>query len=419
MLVQTLREFPKQISLGSLSNGLVAWLFGVTGPLLIVLQAATEGKLSAGEVTSWIFGIYAIPGLMTLLQAFLFRQPIGYAFSIPGAVLIGSTLVHHSFSEVIGAYIVAGVIIFLLGISGVVAKVMRVLPMPVMMGMVSGVLLPFGIQLFQAVIHNPLLNGLPLLAYLFLSFNPKVAKKFPPILGAIVVTAAILVLTHSVHAKGVSFGIATPHVYLPVWNLSTMGQLVLPLVLTVVAIQNAQGIAVLESEAYAPPINSMTRWSGIGSVVNAFLGAHTSCVAGPMTALLAGEESGPKSSRYTAAVTLGVLSILFGVFAPIAASIPTMIPTSTIEMLGGIAMISVLTDSLHASFASKFKKSALFSFLITVSGITIVHIGAPFWGLVGGTCASFLLEKDDYKCPPLPRDGTPAQGEAESRATAG
>ncbi|GMA64609.1 benzoate/H(+) symporter BenE family transporter [Alicyclobacillus fastidiosus] len=397
MLAGTIREFPKHVSLGSLSSGLIAWLFGVTGPLLIVLQAATEGHLSASEVTSWIFGIYVIPGLMTLLQAFVFQQPIGYAFSIPGAVLIGATLVHHSYAQVIGAYIVAGLIILLLGLSGVVERVMRVLPMPVMMGMVSGVLLPFGVGLFKAVVANPMLNGIPLVVFLLLSFAPGIAKKFPPILGAVIATGVVLALAHEVHTQGVSFGVAAPHLYKPAWSVSTMGQLVLPLVLTVVAIQNAQGIAVLKSEDYTPPINSMTRWSGIGSVLNAFLGAHTTCIAGPMTALLAGSESGRKEAKYTAAVTLGVLSVLFGLFAPLAASIPHMIPTSTIQMLGGIAMISVLTDSLHMSFVATFKKSALFSFLITVSGVTIARIGAPFWGLVGGTCVSFLLEKGDYK----------------------
>lgn len=397
MFMQNIRDLPKHTSLGSLSSGFIAWLFGVTGPLLIVLQAATTGHLSNGQVTSWIFGIYAIPGLLTLLQTLMFRQPIGYAFSIPGAVLVGGTLAHHSLSQVVGAYIVTGTAIFLLGASGIVGKVMKILPMPVMMGMVSGVLLPFGIGLFKSILSSPLVNGIPLVVFLLLSYFPGIAKKCPPILGAIVATVVTLYLSHSFHAGSVTAGIARPELIEPTWNLSTIGQLVLPLALTVIAIQNAQGIAVLESEQYQPPINSMTRWSGISSVVTSFFGAHTLCVAGPMTALLAGETSGPKQSRYTAGVLLGVLSVLFGLFAPIAASIPSMIPTSTISMLGGIAMISVLTDSLHMSFHGKFKKSALFSFLITVSGISIVHIGAPFWGLVGGTCVSYVLERKDYQ----------------------
>lgn len=176
-----------------------------------------------------------------------------------------------------------------------------------------------------------------------------------------------------------------------------MGELVIPLVLTVIAIQNAQGIAVLESTNYLPPINSMTRWSGIGSILNGFMGGHSACIAGPMTALLASKESGLKENRYAAAIVLGILSCLLAVFAPMAAAVPHLIPSSLIKMLGGLAMINVLIDSLKTSFSGRFKTGALFSFLITISGISLFHIGAPFWGLVGGTLSSFFLDRTDLK----------------------
>jgi benzoate membrane transport protein len=112
---------------------------------------------------------------------------------------------------------------------------------------------------------------------------------------------------------------------------------------------------------------------------------------------LASKDAGHKHHRYVSAIVLGVLSCLFGLLAPMAAAIPNMIPTSVISLLGGLAMINVLTDSLHMSFSTKFKIGALFSFMITVSGISIMHIGAPFWGLVGGMIASLLMERKDFK----------------------
>jgi benzoate membrane transport protein len=396
-------EFPRLLSIGSISNGFVSWLFGSTGPLLIVLQAASKGHLSDSAITSWIFAIYGVGGLLTLILSFYYRQPIGYAFSIPGAILVGASLSHHSFSQVVGAYLVTGIVIFLLGLSGMIDKLMKVLPMPVMMGMVSGVLLPFGTDMFRSVLENPLLNGIPLLVFLILSFFVKLSKKFPPILGAILASILLLKVLPGIPVQGISFSMAVPHVVLPSFNFSVMGELVIPLVLTVIAIQNAQGIAVLESADYRPPINSMTSWSGIGSIVNGFLGGHSACIAGPMTALLASKESGIKENRYTAAIVLGILSCLLAVFAPMAASVPHLIPSSLIKMLGGLAMINVLIDSLKMSFSERFKTGALFSFLITISGISIFHIGAPFWGLVGGTLASFFLDRTDLK-PSVSRD---------------
>ena len=115
-----------------------------------------------------------------------------------------------------------------------------------------------------------------------------------------------------------------------------------------------------------------------------------------MTGLLVNKESGKLEHRYVAAIVLGVLSCLLALFSPIASQIPYVIPASLIQLLGGVAMISVLVDSLKMSFSGPFKSGALFSFIITISGISILHIGARFWGLVGGTLASVFLDKQDF-----------------------
>jgi benzoate membrane transport protein len=391
---RNISELPRILSIGNISNGFVAWLFGSTGPLLIVLQAASKGHLNEHAVSSWIFAIYGVGGLLTLTLSLHYRQPIGFAYSIPGAILVGSSLANHTLNQVVGAYFVTGIIIFLLGVCGVIDKLMKILPMPIMMGMVSGVLLPFGTDMFHSVVESPLLCGVPLLVYLAISYFNSIARKFPPILGAILASFIMLKVTSATPIQGVSVSLGHPSLILPTFDFSTMGELVIPLVLTVIAIQNAQGIAVLESLGYQPPINSKTSWSGIGSIINACFGAHSACIAGPMTAILANKESGSKENRYAAAIVLGVLSCLLALFAPIAASVPYLIPASLIKLLGGLAMIAVLIDSLRMSFSERFRAGALFSFMITISGISIMHIGAPFWGLIGGTLASLFLDRN-------------------------
>jgi benzoate membrane transport protein len=39
---------------------------------------------------------------------------------------------------------------------------------------------------------------------------------------------------------------------------------------------------------------------------------------------------------------------------------------------------------------------ALVSFIVTVAGLPIVNIGAPFWGIVLGTLTSLLFERGDF-----------------------
>lgn len=139
----------------------------------------------------------------------------------------------------------------------------------------------------------------------------------------------------------------------------------------------------------------MTNWSGIGSIINSFFGAHSACIAGPMTGILT--DSTQNRTAYTGAVWMGCLWVLFGVFAPMAVTISTIIPTSLILLLGGLALMGVLKNTLELSFSGHFKMGALFSFMITISDITFFNIDSPFWGIMGGTIVSFVLENEDYK----------------------
>ncbi|WP_052948016.1 benzoate/H(+) symporter BenE family transporter [Aneurinibacillus tyrosinisolvens] len=385
------------LNISSISNGIIAWLFGATGPLLIVLQSAAKGHLGTIEVSSWIFSIYFVGGLLSILLSAYYRQPIAVAFSIPGAVLVGTTLAQHNFNEVIGAYIVTGLFILILGVTGVVGRIMNILPMPIMMGMVSGVLLPFGTDIFTSVLESPVLNGSTFAAFLVISSFPKIAKRVPPVLGAIAAAAILLVIMDLADLSRLTFSLASPQFFVPEFNAAAIGELVLPLALTVIAIQNAQGIGVLQSMGYKPPVDAMTNWSGIGSIVNGFLGAHSACIAGPMTAIVAGKDTGPVEGRYASGMVLGFLCLLFGIFAPLAASITQIIPASLIKLLGGLAMLGVLLSSFQMSFSARFKMGALFSFLITISGFNLLHIGAPFWGLIGGLVLSLLLERKDFQ----------------------
>lgn len=394
---RNLKEIPQFLSIASISNGVIAWLFGVTGPLLIVLQSAAQGNLSTTTTISWVFSIYFVGGILTTLLSIYYRQPIAVAFSIPGAVLVGTALAQHSFAEVIGAYLVTGALILILGLLGIVKKIMSILPMPIMMGMVSGVLLPFGLNIILSLVEEPLLNGVTLIVFIIISFFSNFAKRFPPLLGAIITSFLLLYFLNLVEFSILSFSWAVPQFFMPEFKLAALGEVVIPLAITVIAIQNAQGIGVLSSMGYPPPINAMTNWSGIGSIFNSFMGAHSACIAGPMTAIIAGKDTGPRAGRYAASVVMGGLWIIFGLLAPLAVTAVRSIPISLIYLLGGLAMIGVLVNSLQMSFSSTFKMGALFSFMITVSGISLFNIGSPFWGLVGGVLISLILERNDFK----------------------
>jgi benzoate membrane transport protein len=59
-------------------------------------------------------------------------------------------------------------------------------------------------------------------------------------------------------------------------------------------------------------------------------------------------------------------------------------------------MLRVLQAAFATAFQGAFGIGALVAFLVTVSGIAIAGIGAPFWGLVFGALVSRILEHGDF-----------------------
>ena len=380
-----------------MSYGVTAWLFAVTGPFLIYVNAAKQGSLSSAEFNAWIFGGYFICGLLTLLLTLCYRQPLLAAISIPGGVLAGTALTHLSFSEVIGAYLLTGLLITALAATGTVKKVMDWLPKPITMAMVAAVLLPFGTGIVTAFKETLLLSTATLSGFLAVSLVPRLAQKFPPVLAAILGGLLTTSVLGEANWQVLSLEIAHPILFSPVFTIAAAVELILPLALTVIAVQNAQGIAILTAMEYQPPVNAVTFMSGLGSILVGLFGSQSACLAGPMTGIVTNPRVGPKEARYAAAVVTGLLWMLFGLFAPMATALSRILPSALIQLLAGLAVLEVLARCFHAAFGERFRLGALFTFIITLSGIRLFNIGAPFWGLIGGTAISGILEQADFQ----------------------
>jgi benzoate membrane transport protein len=166
---------------------------------------------------------------------------------------------------------------------------------------------------------------------------------------------------------------------------------VIPLAVTVIAAQNVQGLVILRQAGFVPPENSLTVACGLGSLPFGIFGSVPTCVTGPANAIL--NTSGAKETRYIAGVLFGLLVIAFGLFAPFTTGLGLVLPAVFINLLGGLAMLGVLQGAFTTAFNGPHALGALVSFLVTLSGVAIGHVGAPFWGLVFGYAATLLLER--------------------------
>ena len=107
-------------------------------------------------MVAWIYGF---GGLSTMFVALRYRIPLVIAYSIPGAILLAKLLARFSLSQAVGAYMMVGLVTLILTLTGAIKKVVDHIPVPVMLGMVGGVLLSFGVSMFSAAIKTPSIYG--------------------------------------------------------------------------------------------------------------------------------------------------------------------------------------------------------------------------------------------------------------------
>jgi benzoate membrane transport protein len=392
----SLRQALSDYGLAYFANGLIAFIFSATGPLAIILSVGTRGGLSQAELASWVFGVFFVNGLVTIAMSWRYKSPLGFAWTIPGTVLVGPALQHLSFAEVIGAFYATSLLVLVMGASGWVKRLMSALPMPIVMGMVAGVFLRFGLDLVRAMHSNLAIAAPMVIAFLALSASPALGKRMPPLIGSLVVGALAIALLGQLDTSALgSFALAQPVVQAPVWSVAALVELVVPLAITVLVVQNGQGVAVLKGAKHEPPVNAIAVACGIGAFFSAAVGAVSTCLTGPSNALLT--SSGKHERQYTAALTFGAFGVLFGLMAPTFTGLMLATPKEFIMVLGGLAMLRVLQGSFIGSFSGgKFTLGALVSLLVTVTDIGIFNIGAAFWGLVAGFIVSWLMEKHDF-----------------------
>jgi benzoate membrane transport protein len=390
---RSVRELPRVVTLSSASAGLVAALLGVTGPTLLVYQAAVDSGFTDAQISSWFFAIFGVSGLFSIWLALAYRQPICGAYSIAGAALLTQVLPQFGLHQAVGAYVMSALLITLLALTGWFERVMRVIPTSIIMGMLAGILLRFAVGIFGALVQDPWLVGLTVLAYVLAQRR---AQLFPPVPVALAVGVALALLLHPLPGGPIPLAFTLPGWYAPEFTLDAFLSLALPLTLLTLSSQNATGIGVLWALGYRAPIHAITLATGLFSLLTAPMGGHGVNLATPMTAICgdAGVHPDP-DRRWGAAVVNGALFSTFGVLGVTLLALIQVLPLGLIRAVAGLALVPVILQSLERSFGKgEHRFGALFALVIAASNVEFLGIGAAFWSLVAATAISWVADKD-------------------------
>jgi len=386
------------INAAGVGTGLVATLFSTLGPGVIVMNAAKQGGLTEAQAVSWLLGIYAFGGLATMYMSLRYRIPVVIAYSIPGAILLGKILSQFTLSEAVGAYMLIGLVTLILVLTGTIKTVIDHIPVPIMLGMVGGVLLSFGVSMFSAAIKTPSIYGIMLVVFFVGLSYRRFSQKFPPIIVAMVLGAGLLHISGLIKPVALSWEFAHPSFVLPSISIPAILNISVPLFFLVIGVQNIQAVGVLLAENYKPPINAMYLVPSIGAFINGFLGAHPAVTAGPSTAICSSSAAGErKDLRFIAAFWEGVFWFCFALSAKVAVEAVKLVPPEFTAVLTGLAMFDVFGSAFRGAFTSTFRSGAVVAFFVAITNLSILNVGAPFWAIVFGVLTSLIVERGDFK----------------------
>jgi benzoate membrane transport protein len=351
---------------------------------VLVLAGLRAVGATPAEAASGLLTLCICQALLAIILSLVFRMPLSFAWSSPGAaLLIAAHATTHNFAAAVGAFVVCGVLIAITGLWPALTRAITRIPTPIASAMLAGILFPICLAPIEASVKLPLL-ALPIVLVWLILFGLAPRWAVP---GALVVT--IIVVGISAGTGWLHGSVVAPQVTFvpPAFDPLVIVSLGIPLFLVTMAGQNVPGFAVLKTFEYEnPPARTMLVSSGLVSAAGGLFGGHAVNLAALTAAIMAGPDSHPdKARRWIATVTAGSLYILLGVGAGLAESLVSATPPLLITTVAGLAMLGALVSSIAASLAEPDNRIvAILTFLVVASGVVIVHIGSPFWGLVVG-----------------------------------
>lgn len=397
-ILSSIKCIKNDLSMSAIIAGLIAVAVAYAGPVLLIFQAAKVANLTNSILSSWIWAISVASGFTGIILSIRFKAPVITAWSTPGAVLLISGWTAYSYSDAIGAFVFSGVIITIFGFSGLFSSFMKRIPYSIITAMLAGILLKFGVDVFVSLKQLPILVLPMILCYL-------VSKRWIPrytVATTLLLGLLVAYSLNNLNFAGISISLVKPVFIEPTFSINALIGLGIPLSIVTMASQNATGIGVLRADGYDIPASPLVSITGIASVIFALFGAHGINLSAITAAICTGKEAHvDPNKRYTAGITCGAFYIVCGIFGATIVSFFSAFPNELIAVITGLALFGSISSSLSSSMnEDSQKESALITFLVTISGISIAGVGAPFWGLIAGIATNYILTGSIFKLTP-------------------
>ncbi|MBO7926351.1 benzoate/H(+) symporter BenE family transporter [Pseudoalteromonas sp. K222D] len=371
--------------------GLVAVIIGFTSSVALIYQVVIVLGGTPELVASWILMLGLVMGSTSIILSYYYKVPILIAWSTTGAALLISTADGYNLNEAVGAFMLCALLVFLSGMTGWFEKVMNRIPSELACAMLAGVLVTFGIDVFNFMNELPLMIGLMVLVY---CIGKRYFARFTML--SVLITGVLLawnmghIDTSNLQWQASSFAYIAPS-----FNFQAFISISIPLYIVTMTSQNLPGIAVLKAHNYKAPISASLNVTGFINLVTAPLGTYSINLAAITAAICMSEDADKNpDKRYWASIAGGVFYIIMALCAATLVAVVASLPQALILALAGIALFGTIASSLQqALHSSQYSEAAIITFLVTASDLTLWSVGSACWGIIAGVLTLFIIRK--------------------------
>lgn len=390
-MLGTLKGLVKDFNTAALWAGLTAFVWYAFGAVPLHIGVSQQLGLTTAQTSSWIFIVWGSGAVASVVLSLYCRQPIPITWTIPGLIYLGTLAGQFTYAELVGANLMAGVLILVLGVIGVGSRIMKWLPLPIVMGMFGGSILGYLIRLISVTVDDVMIAGAAVAGYLFGRFlnNPRI----PPVGLAVIIGGVAVAVAQRTAPEVVAWTLPTIGLAEMNFSPSAIVAVSLPMVVLAMGLGNVQGLGFLLAQGFKVPINTVSVVVGVNSIINAFMGGHPAIVARTGVAILASRDAGPLAGRYWANLIAATLTLSLALAAAPVASLLAILPKSYIFALAGLAILSSFQDALERAFGGDLRFGALIAFVIAATPFAFIGITSAFWAVVAGVIASLVAER--------------------------
>jgi benzoate membrane transport protein len=375
----------------AVTAALTAFALYAFGTVPLVLGVAAQLGLTPEQTAGWLTVVWLTGAASTLALTLRHRQPLQIVWSIPGVIFLGAAADGLSYAQLVGVNLVAGVILLTLAVAGIGERLVRWLPLPIVLGSFAGSMLTYVFDAVDSAAHDVAIGGAALAGYGAGRLAP--ALRVPPIALAALAGGAAAAAAGRLGIHGGTW--APPVLSVPAPELSAVGVVTLsiPLAALSLVFGTTRGLGYLQAEGYDVPIRPVSLAVGLTSVVNAVLGGHQTQVSPAGTAIVGGPTAGPRERRYRASAIAGALMLVLALGGGSAAALAGAVPAALVAVVVGLAALSVLEATIGKTVRGPFRLGGAAALVVAALPFTALGMSAAVWAIPAGLAVSAALER--------------------------